>query len=111
MAFPPLEPCRFDRARPDGQRPWYKSLLGMDPLVDEHTETGYRHLVWQFGNGSFFGTHEHDHAADGDRFSEFRCGLDHVAFGCATREELEEWVHRLAALDPDGIALEFFVTR
>jgi catechol-2,3-dioxygenase len=63
----------------------------------------------------------------GDRFSEFRIGLDHVAFGCASRDELETWALRLDELgfehggikdasygsglsfrDPDGIALEFF---
>ena len=58
---------------------------------------------------------------------EFRAGLDHVGFGCASRAELEVWVDRLNELgiehggivdapygsglsfrDPDGIALEFF---
>ena len=65
-------------------------------------------------------------AAD-QRFSEFRVGLDHVAFGCADRAELEKWARRLDELgiahgeikdasygsglsfrDPDGVALEFF---
>jgi catechol 2,3-dioxygenase-like lactoylglutathione lyase family enzyme len=55
-----------------------------------------------------------------------RVGLDHVAFGCADRAELERWARRLDELgverseikdrsygsgvsfrDPDGIALEF----
>ena len=54
-------------------------------------------------------------------------GLDHVAFGCTDRAELEKWARRLDELgiehdtikdatygsgvsfrDPDGIALEFF---
>ena len=54
-------------------------------------------------------------------------GLDHVAFGCESRAELEKWAGRLDELgvargeikdasygsglsfrDPDGIALEFF---
>ena len=58
---------------------------------------------------------------------EHRAGLDHVAFGCADRAELERWQARLDELgiphggivgahygsglsfrDPDNIALEFF---
>ena len=31
-------------------------------------------------------------------FDEFRIGLDHIAFGCASREELESWPARLDAL-------------
>ncbi len=65
--------------------------------------------------------------APDEPFSEFRAGLDHVGFGCASRAELESWVDRLDELgiahggivdahygsglsfrDPDGIALEFF---
>jgi glyoxylase I family protein len=63
-----------------------------------------------------------------DVFDEFRIGLDHIAFGCASREELESWPTRLDALgiehgeildrsygaglafrDPDNIQLEFFL--
>lgn len=107
--------------------PWYRELIGADPVLDEHTETGFRHVVWQFGNGTLFGIHEHDRAIPDDTFTEFRCGLDHVGFGCANRAELEDWRDRLETLgiehggivdapygsglsfrDPDGIALEFF---
>ncbi|MBV8788434.1 MAG: VOC family protein [Mycobacterium sp.] len=106
---------------------WYRRLLGADPLLDEHTEAGFRHLVWAFGNGTVFGIHQHDRGALDEDFSEHRVGLDHVGFGCASRAELEEWVTRLGELgiehggivdapygsglsfrDPDGIALEFF---
>jgi glyoxylase I family protein len=66
----------------------------------------------------------------GGQFSsgEFRIGLDHIAFGCASREELQSWPTRLDALgiehgeildrpygaglafrDPDNIQLEFFL--
>jgi catechol-2,3-dioxygenase len=74
-----------------------------------------------------FGIHQHDQPAPTEEFSEYRVGLDHLAFGCANRGELETWVGRLGALgvqhggiidapygsglsfrDPDGIALEFF---
>jgi catechol 2,3-dioxygenase-like lactoylglutathione lyase family enzyme len=68
--------------------------------------------------------------ADGDRFSSFRVGLDHVALGCQREEELERVASALEAAnvpstgirfdpvlqrryvafrDPDGIAWEFYM--
>jgi catechol-2,3-dioxygenase len=63
-------------------------------------------------------------------FNERRPGLDHLAFGCASRDELKAWEIRLNELgipnsgivdttyysalsfrDPDNIALEFFAPR
>jgi catechol 2,3-dioxygenase-like lactoylglutathione lyase family enzyme len=106
---------------------WYRALIGADPVLDEHTDAGFRHLVWAFDGGSLFGIHQHDQAAADEPFTEFRVGLDHVGFGCADRAELEKWASRLDELgishrgivdadygsglsfrDPDGIALEFF---
>jgi catechol-2,3-dioxygenase len=65
-----------------------------------------------------------------DPFNERRPGLDHLAFGCANRDELTAWEIRLHELgianegivdtphysalsfrDPDNIALEFFAPR
>ena len=107
--------------------PWYQSLFGSDPALDEDTDAGFHHVVWALGNGTLFGIHQHSRAAPDEEFSEFRAGLDHVAFGCASRAELETWAARLDELgvshggvvdahygsglsfrDPDGIALEFF---
>jgi catechol 2,3-dioxygenase-like lactoylglutathione lyase family enzyme len=107
--------------------PWYRALLGAEPLLDEHTDAGFRHLVWVFGDGTVFGIHLHDRPAVDEGFDETRVGLDHVGFGCANRAQLEEWEARLDELgiahggivdesygsglsfrDPDGIALEFF---
>jgi catechol-2,3-dioxygenase len=111
----------------DASAPWYRALLGTDPVLDEHTDAGYRHVVWALDNGTLFGIHQHDRSLEGSRFTEFRAGLDHVGFGCADRAELETWVDKLDELglehggivdagygsglsfrDPDGIALEFF---
>lgn len=107
--------------------PWYRALFGAEPALDEDTDAGFHHAVWALGNGTLFGIHQHDTAAPDEKFSEFRVGLDHVAFGCASRAELEMWAARLDELgvanggvvdahygsglsfrDPDGIALEFF---
>ncbi|KUI23135.1 glyoxalase [Mycobacterium sp. IS-1496] len=107
--------------------PWYRALFDADPVLDEHTDAGFRHLVWAFADGTLFGIHQHDRPAGDADFSEFEPGLDHVGFGCADRGELEQWVRRLDELgishggivdadygsglsfrDPDGVALEFF---
>ena len=107
--------------------PWYRALIGADPVLDEHTDGGFRHLVWSFGNGTLFGIHQHDRSIAPGEFTEFRAGLDHVGFGCETRAELQQWAGRLDDLgiahggvvdahygsglsfrDPDGVALEFF---
>ena len=107
--------------------PWYRRLLGADPVLDEHTDAGFRHLVWLLDGGTLLGIHQHERGVPDERITEFRVGLDHVSFGVASRAELETWVDRLNELgihhggvvdagygsglsfrDPDGIALEFF---
>jgi catechol-2,3-dioxygenase len=127
MAFPALNHVALTVRDLDVSEPWYRALVGADPVLDEHTDAGFRHIVWAFDNGTLFGIHQHDQAAEDERFTEFRVGLDHVGFGCANRGELEKWVERLDSLgiahdgivdahygsglsfrDPDGIALEFF---
>jgi catechol-2,3-dioxygenase len=107
--------------------PWYRQLLGADPVLDEHTDAGFRHLVWMLDGGTLLGIHQHERGVPDERFTEFRVGLDHVGFGVASRGDLEKWVDRLNELgikhggivdagygsglsfrDPDNIALEFF---
>jgi len=107
--------------------PWYGALFESEAVLDEDTDPNFHHTVYLLGNGTLFGVHQHQQAAPDENFSEFRVGLDHIAFGCADRSELEKWVQRLDELgiahggikdasygsgvsfrDPDGIALEFF---
>jgi glyoxylase I family protein len=106
--------------------PWYQALFDAQPVLDEDTDPDFHHTVYLIGN-TLIGLHQHAKPAPDERFSEFRVGLDHVAFGCADRAELESWARRLDELgiehseikdrgygsglsfrDPDGIALEFF---
>jgi catechol-2,3-dioxygenase len=127
MTFPALTHTALTVRDLDVSGPWYHRLLGTDPIADEHTDAGFRHIVWLLSGGTLLGIHQHDREAPDEKFSEFRVGLDHVAFGCANRAELETWVARLDELgiehggivdasygsglsfrDPDGIALEFF---
>jgi catechol 2,3-dioxygenase-like lactoylglutathione lyase family enzyme len=105
---------------------WYAALFGSDPVLDEDTDGGFHHTVFALAGGQLFGLHLHDSAPAGT-FDERRAGLDHVAFACADRVELEGWVKRLDDLgyrhggivdahygsglsfrDPDNTALELF---
>jgi catechol-2,3-dioxygenase len=106
---------------------WYSELLAAEPGLDEDEQAGgFHHTVFALDGGQLFGLHTHPRGA-GDRFDEHRAGLDHVAFACRDRSELEGWAARLEQLgiehggikdahcgsgvsfrDPDGIALEFF---
>jgi glyoxylase I family protein len=107
--------------------PWYEALFDAKPVLDEDTDPDLHHTVYLLGGTTLLGLHQHAMPAPEERFSEFRVGLDHVAFGCADRAELEKWARRLDELgvahgeikdasygsglsfrDPDGIALEFF---
>jgi catechol-2,3-dioxygenase len=127
MTFPPLTHVALTVRDLSVSVPWYEALLGAAPVLDEDTDPGFHHTVYLLGGGTLLGLHEHEQTAGPGPFSEFSVGLDHVAFGCADRRELERWAGRLDELgihhegiqdahygsavsfrDPDGIALEFF---
>ena len=105
--------------------PWYQKLIGSDPVLNEDTGP-FHHTVFLMG-GTLLGLHQFPDPVKGSKFDERQIGLDHIAFGCANRAELEAWESRLNELgienggvvdagygsglsfrDPDGIALEFF---
>ncbi len=104
--------------------PWYQQLFDAEPVLDEDTGP-FRHVVWAVGS-TLVGLHQFPDGRS-ETFDERRVGLDHLAFACADRTELERWEARLEALqvahggivdagygaglsfrDPDNIALEFF---
>lgn len=104
---------------------WYSQLFGVKPVLSEDTGQ-FRHVVWELG-GTLFGIHGFPELQSTAPFEEHRPGLDHVAFGCADRAELEAWERHLDDLgvlhggitdagygsglsfrDPDNIALELF---
>lgn len=125
--FPPLGHVALTVRSCDASTPWYETLIGAAPVLDEDTGP-WRHVVWALPGGGLFGIHEHPGKTDAsDAFSEYRLGLDHVAFACASRADLVAWGARLDELgyphgevqdahygsglafrDPDGNALEFF---
>ncbi len=109
----------------DRSLPWYSALFGAEPVLDEDTGP-FRHAVWLVGQ-TLVGLHQFPDLVSSEPFNERRIGLDHLAFGCSDRSELEEWEARLDQLgivnggivdapygsglsfrDPDNIALEFF---
>lgn len=104
--------------------PWYQRLFDAEPVLDEDTGP-FRHVVWSVGS-TLVGLHQFPDSEPAT-FDERRVGLDHVAFACADRAELERWEARLDAIhvahggivdagygsglsfrDPDNIALELF---
>jgi glyoxylase I family protein len=106
--------------------PWYQALFGSEPVIDEDTGP-FRHVVWMLGGQTLVGLHQFTRPSSNEAFTELRPGLDHLAFACANRSELEQWAARLGELgvknagivdapygsglsfrDPDNIALEFF---
>lgn len=109
----------------DASIEWYTKVLGVKPVLDEDTGP-FRHVVYQLGN-TLLGLHGFPDLTSSERFDERRPGLDHIAFGCANRDELVEWAAHLDELgvahggvvdagygsglsfrDPDNIALELF---
>ncbi|HEY7628366.1 MAG TPA: VOC family protein [Ilumatobacteraceae bacterium] len=124
--FPPLTHVALTVSDLSVSVPWYEALFDAKPVLDEDTDPDFHHTVYLLGN-TLLGLHQHKTKAPAEKFSEHRVGLDHVAFGCASRAELEQWATKLDELgvthggikdasygsgvsfrDPDGIALEFF---
>jgi catechol 2,3-dioxygenase-like lactoylglutathione lyase family enzyme len=104
---------------------WYTQLLGAAPVLDEDTGP-FRHIVYALGS-TLLGLHGFPDLHGTERFDERHPGLDHVAFGVASRADLVAWAARLEELGithggivdahygsglsfraPDGIALELF---
>jgi glyoxylase I family protein len=104
---------------------WYTKVLGVKPVLDEDTGP-FRHIVYLLGN-TLLGLHGFPDLANTEPSNERTPGLDHIAFGVASRDELVRWAARLDELgvahgdiadasygsglsfrDPDHIALELF---
>jgi glyoxylase I family protein len=127
MPFPAIAHVAVTVTDLERSTKWYAALFGSEPVLDEDETTGgFHHTVFLLGNGHLFGLHTHPGGASGS-FDEHSTGLDHVAFACTDRAELESWAAKLDELgvthggvvdahygsgvsfrDPDNIALEFF---
>jgi catechol 2,3-dioxygenase-like lactoylglutathione lyase family enzyme len=105
---------------------WYEKIFG-GVQVPMHDDPGHLVIGLLTPDGFFIGLRGHGATEDGDNFSEFRIGLDHVAFRCADRAAVEDWAKHLDDIgvehsglkdvpygtvltfrDPDNIQLEFY---
>jgi glyoxylase I family protein len=104
---------------------FYGRLLGLDEAFRIDDDTLCARIF--AGDGFLFAV-RHYKGHDKDRFSEFRTGMDHMAFAVPDRAALAAFEERLDELgatytptvetpygsvvvrDPDGIQIEFFVT-
>jgi glyoxylase I family protein len=105
---------------------WYERLFNDKIFVDD-SPGPFRRAVLRVGGQTLVGLHQFPDLADDEPFNERRVGLDHLAFACSGRGELQAWEVRLEELgivnggivdasygsglpfrDPDNIALEFF---
>jgi catechol-2,3-dioxygenase len=110
---------------------WYSDVLGLVRLFVEPHGTGDGHTIVMTrpGTALFLGL-DHHPEADQQLFSERRTGLDHLALGVETRQDLDGWAAHLDSRgiehssivevgapaphaqmtfrDPDGIAIEVF---
>jgi glyoxylase I family protein len=106
---------------------WYCDLLGLVPVLSgDDDDVSYRVLAHP-DCGWIMGVRQY-HRAPSDTFDELRTGLDHFAFGVASRDELEAWEGELRSRDvpftpiaetpigsvivfrdPDNIQLEFWL--
>ena len=125
--FPSLAHIAVTVTDLDRSTTWYTALFGSDPVLDEDEENGaFHHTVYALSDGHLFGLHTHTEPTVAS-FDERNTGLDHVAFACSGRGELQQGADRPTELgiahdgikdagygsgvsfrDPDGIALEFF---
>ena len=127
MTFPTLNHVAVTVRDLSGSVPWYRALIGSDPILEEDTDAGFRPSVFLLDGDTLFGLHQHTTPPSDQPFSEHNVGLDHIGFGVADHAALERWQARLDELgiahggivdahygsglsfrDPDGITLEFF---
>src|SRR4051794_31121250 len=100
--FPPLTHLALTVRDLSVSVPWYEALFDAEPVLDEDTDADFHHTVYLLGNGTLLGLHQHRQAPPVTTFSEVSVGVDHVAFGCADRAELEKWARRPARPAPGG---------
>jgi len=115
---------------PERSAAWYAELFGMQETYDFTSANGAMRYICLVEPRSEFVLCLVGHSTNqGEPFSEFRTGLDHLEFLVASQNELQQWAKRLDELgiahsgvkelsytqnamitfrDPDNIQLEFF---
>jgi catechol 2,3-dioxygenase-like lactoylglutathione lyase family enzyme len=115
----------------DASERFYSTVFGFTRLLELPDEEGRgaKRILLHADSATVLGFTTHA-GNDGSPFSEFRSGLDHLAFGVASLEELAAWGQHFDALgiehseirdaqvgdlmtvrDPDNIQVELWVSR
>src|SRR3954451_17761043 len=103
--FPSLAHIAVTVTNLDRSTRWYTALFGSEPVLDEDEDGGaFHHTVYALSSGHLFGLHTHNQTGGGT-FDERSTGLDHVAFACSGRDELQPSADRLSDVGSshDGI--------
>ncbi len=107
---------------------WYSELLGMVQVIGDDTDDVRYRVLAHPESGMVIGLRQYPLTGSGDAFDEMRTGLDHVAIGVESADDLTAWAARLDELavaytpsaetpigtvivvrDPDNIQLEFWL--
>jgi glyoxylase I family protein len=111
----------------DASTTWYQDLFGMQTVMQNDDDSVRIRVLIHPDCGWVIGLREYP-GHDDTSFSEFRTGLDHIAFSVPSREDLEAWQGRLeeqgvtfspiaespigtfiALRDPDNIQIELWL--
>ncbi|MFD0559243.1 catechol 2,3-dioxygenase-like lactoylglutathione lyase family enzyme [Stackebrandtia endophytica] len=76
---------------------WYREVLGLT-VASVREQPGLRKTMLRDSGASMTLVLVEHQDLDGDEFSEFRPGLDHLSFAVADRAALSAWRDRLDAL-------------
>jgi glyoxylase I family protein len=106
---------------------WYCDLLGMVEVLAGNDDVVRYRVLAHPASGVIVGLRQYP-SGSGDAFDEFRTGLDHLAFGVTSADELAAWELELARRDirftpaaetpigtvvvfrdPDDVQLEFWL--
>ena len=87
----------------EASRRFYQDVVGFDVQTPQDDV-----CLFQSGNTIVVLRPPLEGTPAGDRFSEYRIGVDHLAFGVDDRAELEQLVERLreAGVETEGIEVE-----
>ena len=103
MPTPALNHIVLTVSNAERSRAFFGDLLGFDVKVMQEGAGGSFYFVagdvWTFVVAS-------PKPVSGDRFSEFRIGLDHLSFAAASREELDSLAAKLKAAGVDTKGVE-----
>lgn len=106
---------------------WYEQVLGLTGLFEGDDDDVSYVVLTDSSSQLMLGLRQYREGS-GDRFDEFRTGLDHLAFAVSDQTQLQAWETRFSELgvdhslikdspvgqmltlrDPDNIQLEFVV--